>query len=98
MRSYRWPDFPGTPGMPYGVASKSQHNLSAPPDSFSASGEAVAGSGLKHAELVQEHRDLDGAITALYEAGTYDRFLIARLKKRKLWLKDEILRAASVAG
>lgn len=37
-----------------------------------------------------EHRDLDGAIEALHERNTSDRFTLQRLKKRKLALKDEI--------
>ena len=44
----------------------------------------------KLATLTQEHRDLDGAITVLLEAGVCDPLLIARMKKRKLQLKDEI--------
>jgi hypothetical protein len=40
--------------------------------------------------LVQEHRDLDAAIEALFEAKSCDYLLITRLKKRKLQLKDEI--------
>jgi hypothetical protein len=46
----------------------------------------------KLAALVEEHRDLDGAIAVLFEAGTYDQLLITRLKKRKLQIKDEIAR------
>jgi hypothetical protein len=42
--------------------------------------------------LMQEHRDLDGAISALFGAGSCDPLLIARLKKRKLYLKDKIAR------
>lgn len=42
--------------------------------------------------LVQEHRDLDGAILVLLETDSCDPLLIARLKKRKLHLKDEIAR------
>ncbi len=42
--------------------------------------------------LIQEHRDLDGVIALLFDAGAYDPLLIARLKKRKLHLKDEIAR------
>ncbi len=42
------------------------------------------------AELRQEHRDLDEAISALIESGTRDAIQIQRLKKRKLKLKDEI--------
>lgn len=37
-----------------------------------------------------EHRDLDAAIDALTGAGTGDQLQIARLKKRKLGLKDQI--------
>ena len=44
----------------------------------------------KLAELVQEHRDLDTAISAL--TGSHDQLQLTRLKKRKLQLKDEIAR------
>jgi hypothetical protein len=37
-----------------------------------------------------EHRDLDAAIDALSAAGSSDQLQIARLKKRKLMLKDQI--------
>ncbi len=37
-----------------------------------------------------EHRDLDAAIAALSAAGGQDQLQIARLKKRKLRLKDQI--------
>lgn len=37
-----------------------------------------------------EHRDLDAAIAALSDAITPDQLQIARLKKRKLRLRDEI--------
>jgi len=37
-----------------------------------------------------EHRDLDAAIYALAAAGTQDQLQIARLKKRKLMLRDQI--------
>jgi hypothetical protein len=37
-----------------------------------------------------EHRDLDAAIAALAEAGVPDQLRLARLKKRKLRLRDEI--------
>lgn len=37
-----------------------------------------------------EHRDLDAAITALTEAGSTDQLQLARLKKRKLRLRDQI--------
>ena len=37
-----------------------------------------------------EHRDLDAAIDALALTGVPDQLQIARLKKRKLRLRDEI--------
>ena len=40
--------------------------------------------------LRMEHRDLDAAIDALRAAGSADQLQIARLKKRKLKLRDEI--------
>lgn len=40
--------------------------------------------------LRSEHRDLDAAIAALSDAGSTDQLQIARLKKRKLRLKDQI--------
>ena len=40
--------------------------------------------------LRSEHRDLDAAIAALSESGAPDQLQIARLKKRKLKLKDQI--------
>jgi len=45
----------------------------------------------KRLELLKtEHRDLDAAITALRESGSTDQLQIARLKKRKLALRDQI--------
>jgi hypothetical protein len=46
----------------------------------------------KLAELTQEHRDLDAALSALVATGTHDQIQITRLKKRKLQLKDLIAR------
>ena len=40
--------------------------------------------------LRQEHRDLDAAIEALRISPASDQLQLARLKKRKLRLKDEI--------
>jgi hypothetical protein len=42
------------------------------------------------ASLTTEHRDLDAAIDALSGSGSTDQLQIARLKKRKLRLKDQI--------
>ena len=45
----------------------------------------------KRLEMLRiEHRDLDSAIDALTNAGSIDQLQIARLKKRKLRLKDQI--------
>ena len=44
--------------------------------------------------LKAEHRRLDDAIDALVAAGSIDQIEIARLKKRKLMLKDEIAQLA----
>ena len=40
--------------------------------------------------LTQEHRDLDAAIDALRGMPGHDQIQLARLKKRKLRLRDEI--------
>jgi len=42
------------------------------------------------AGLRVEHRDLDAAISALSAAGSQDQLQVARLKKRKLRLRDQI--------
>ena len=38
----------------------------------------------------QEHRDLDDAIRALQDTGTFDQITLQRLKKKKLQLKNKI--------
>lgn len=42
------------------------------------------------AELRQQHRDLDDAIESLEQRGFADQLQLRRLKKQKLFLKDEI--------
>lgn len=42
------------------------------------------------ARLQEEHRDLDSAIEALAGLSGHDQVALARLKKRKLRLKDEM--------
>lgn len=49
------------------------------------------------AALKLEHRDLDTAIEALRASITADQVQIARLKKRKLRLKDEIAQLEDLA-
>jgi hypothetical protein len=39
--------------------------------------------------LKQEHRDLDSAINALEESGRADALQLKRLKKKKLYLKED---------
>jgi hypothetical protein len=46
--------------------------------------------GQRLAMLRTEHRDLDAAIGALTTTAMPDQLQIARLKKRKLRIKDEI--------
>lgn len=45
---------------------------------------------IRLAALRSEHRDLDEAIEALRASPASDQLQLARLKKRKLRLKDEI--------
>lgn len=44
------------------------------------------------AELRREHRDLDQRIGSLHADHLSDQLTLKRLKKRKLWLKDQIAR------
>ena len=44
----------------------------------------------KLAILEQQHRDLDDSITALSEKSIRDELQIKRLKKQKLYLRDQI--------
>ena len=43
-------------------------------------------------DLLSEHRDLDDVIARLAEEKPFDQLQLQRLKKRKLILKDEIIR------
>ena len=45
--------------------------------------------------LKSEHRDLDDVIDRLIEKPPFDQLQLQRLKKRKLGLKDQILRQES---
>jgi hypothetical protein len=46
-------------------------------------------------DLRTEHRDLDTVIARLSAHGLSDQLHLQRLKKRKLWLRDEIARLES---
>ena len=58
-------------------------------DFSGANDEALA---IRLSMLEEEHRDLDAAILALEANAPYERLTIARLKKKKLSLKDKIKR------
>ena len=45
---------------------------------------------IRLAMLRTEHRDLDDAVAAIVATGSPDQLQLARLKKRKLRLRDEI--------
>lgn len=49
----------------------------------------------KLADLETEHRDLDSVITRVVDSVPFDQIQLQRLKKRKLLLKDEIIRVRS---
>jgi hypothetical protein len=51
---------------------------------------AVSDAAMRLLRLRDEHRDLDAAIEAFRLAPSRDQVRLARLKKRKLRLKDEI--------
>ncbi len=44
------------------------------------------------AQLRQEHEDLDASVQALEAVGHADQIRVARLKKKKLVLRDEMVR------
>jgi hypothetical protein len=48
------------------------------------------------AVMRQEHQDLDAAINALAGTPNADQLQIARLKKKKLTLRDEIVRLSAL--
>jgi hypothetical protein len=45
---------------------------------------------MKIEQLYLEHRDLDEIITRLIESTPHDQLQVQRLKKRKLFIKDQI--------
>jgi len=46
-------------------------------------------------QLLEEHRDLDDVIARIHEQIPFDQLQLQRLKKRKLMLKDLILKIES---
>lgn len=72
----------------FGVQDSKSKRFSARDEDFDgANDEAVA---IRIAALEEEHRDLDAAIRAMELSAPYERLSIARLKKKKLGLKDKI--------
>jgi hypothetical protein len=57
--------------------------------------ETVADLRARLAALQEEHRDLDDIIGRLSEDAPFDQLQLIRLKKRKLLLKDDIIRLQS---
>jgi hypothetical protein len=57
---------------------------------MSGSGGSDVTAAARLVRLRMEHRDLDSAIDALIAVPAPDQLQLARLKKRKLRLKDEI--------
>ncbi|RUT34628.1 DUF465 domain-containing protein [Arsenicitalea aurantiaca] len=62
---------------------------------FTLTKEQEAAFGLELAAKRQEHADLDAAIHTLSASGLADPMLLQRLKKRKLTLKDRIVKLES---
>lgn len=58
-------------------------------DEFKGSPAAIAA---EVAALRQEHADLDAAVAALENQPVVDQLLIARLKRKKLVLRDRIVK------
>ncbi len=50
----------------------------------------------KLVDLRMQHRDLDDVIATVVADGPYDHLQMQRLKKRKLAIKDQIIRLESI--
>ncbi|GAB5388244.1 MAG: hypothetical protein Alpg2KO_12120 [Alphaproteobacteria bacterium] len=50
----------------------------------------------KLSELMSEHRDLDEMIARVNDGNSFDQLQMQRLKKRKLVLRDQIIRIESI--
>ena len=92
MRTHKELNYPNisnvsSPGQPYERRKRSRKSRN---PGVTAADEQALQSRLT--DLIQQHRDLDGAIAALFETRICDPLLMTRLKKRKLLLKDEIAR------
>ncbi len=61
-------------------------------DPLSSAGPDAETARRRLAQMRQEHEDLDASVRALEATGHLDQIRIARLKKRKLGLRDEMAR------
>lgn len=52
--------------------------------------------GLELATIKQEHADLDAAIHAYIQSGKADQMILQRLKKKKLVLKDRMVKLEQI--
>ncbi len=74
-----------------GPRAKSRERMSAGDDEFDISDTPERRAlKVRLSEMREEHRALDSAILALQEQSTGDALQLARLKKRKLVLRDQI--------
>lgn len=71
-----------------GKTVEASHFFNARESGFSSANEDAL--QVRLALLLQEHSDLDAAIVALATAPSHDTLTLARLKKKKLQLKDMI--------
>jgi hypothetical protein len=86
-------------GAPFHASSTQNNRANAPPQGAPSGPERAASPAIdsRLAALIDEHDDLDVAISVLLEAVKRDDLLITRLKKRKLQIKDEIALASPAA-
>jgi hypothetical protein len=92
MHSTEETDFRGSPKA---LSSEQQHAFVALVALLPAATPVPPGEDaqrIRHVELVQRHRDLDDTVAKLSEVAACDELLLARLKKRKLQIKDSIAR------
>ena len=92
MRTHKELNYPNISSVPLPGPSYERRKLPRQPRNRSPVNADEQALQRKLTDLIQEHRDLDGAISALFETTICDSMLMTRLKKRKLQLKDRIAR------
>ncbi|MEZ5896007.1 MAG: DUF465 domain-containing protein [Parvularculaceae bacterium] len=78
------------PAPAKGTAKEAAHFFDAKESGFRGANEDEDALSIRLIYLEQEHRDLDDAIRALSESPGQNGLNLARMKKRKLALKDAI--------